>query len=95
MSTLCPSSKLSSIFAKGLNFGLKAAYCTDQYLVVHSDGTPNHQDTLNLIPRPPGDSSTGSTYGSQCVTRSRETQFFSNLIYYFFKNDNKLNINNI
>jgi hypothetical protein len=42
-----------------------------------SDGTPNHKDTLSLIPRPPGDSSTGTTYSSQCVTRAREKQFFS------------------
>jgi hypothetical protein len=42
------------MFAKGIGFGIKAIYCTDKYLVLHSDGSPNHRDSLNLIPRPPG-----------------------------------------
>lgn len=66
-----------SIFAKGIGNGIKAVYCTDQFLIIHSDNTPNHADTLSLIPRPPGDSSSGSNYGSQCVTRARQTQFLS------------------
>ena len=50
----CSNSSLLSIFAKGIGFGIKAIYCTDKYLVVHSDATPNHRDSLSLIPRPPG-----------------------------------------
>ena len=84
---LCASSKLAQIFLKGFGYGLKAAYCTDQYLVVHSDGLPNHNDSLSLIPRPPGGgSSTGSTFASQCVTRNWETQFFSIIKIKFIDN---------
>lgn len=43
---------------------------------MHSDGTPNHKDTLNLIQRPPGGGGTGD-YSTQCVTRAREGQFFT------------------
>lgn len=83
---MCLTSQLASTFAKGISSGagLKAAYCTDQYLVIHSDGTPNHKDSLSLIPRPPGDSSSGTSYSAQCVTRAREIQFFSNLFRVLF-----------
>jgi hypothetical protein len=63
------------MFAKGIGFGIKAVYCNDKFLVIHSDGSPNHLDSLNLIPRPPG-GGTGS-YQTSCVTRNRETQFLS------------------
>ena len=63
------------IFAKGLGYGIKAIYCTDQFLVVHSDGVANHLDSLNLIPRPPG-GGTGN-YATACVTRNQEIQFLT------------------
>ena len=33
---------------------IKAAYCNDKYLVIHSNGQPNHQAYLDNIPTPPG-----------------------------------------
>jgi hypothetical protein len=33
---------------------VKAAYCNDAYLVIHSNGQPNHQAYLDAIPTPPG-----------------------------------------
>lgn len=47
----------------GLNFGndtlwrvggITSAYCNSQYLVVNSDGIPNHEVFLEEIPKPPG-----------------------------------------
>ena len=58
-----------------LNSGIKAAYCNDEFLVVHSDGQPGHPTTLDAIQRPPGSvQSSASGYTSQCVTRSIKGQ---------------------
>ncbi len=35
--------------------GLKAIYCNDKFLVIHSTGAPNHKDGLKYIPQPPGE----------------------------------------
>jgi hypothetical protein len=77
-SSLCASSNLAKIFQKGIGYGIKAVYCTDSFLVVHSDGTPNHPNTLNLVPRPPGGGS--GPYSTSCVTRNSQTQFYSIII---------------
>lgn len=53
----------------------QAAYCTDKFLVVHSDGSPNHKTYLSAIPRPPG-GGTGS-YDSSCVTRTFARQWMT------------------
>jgi len=66
-------SQVSTMFKKG---GVKLAYCTDKFLVIHSDNEPGHVDSLENIPRPPGGGD-GGTYDSQCVTRAREVQFLS------------------
>jgi hypothetical protein len=50
------------------NGGLKAIYCNDKYLVVHSNGKANHQDGLASIPHPPGGGD--GSYSTSCVTRS-------------------------
>jgi hypothetical protein len=64
------------MFAKGISSGsLLAAYCTDKYLVILSNGYPNHPHTLAYVPHPPGGSSTGG-YASQCVTRQNALQYF-------------------
>jgi hypothetical protein len=55
--------------------GVKAAYCNDQFLVIHSNGRPNHKDGLSLIPRPPGEG--GVPYTQACVTRSFHPSFNS------------------
>jgi hypothetical protein len=74
--TLCTNSSIQTMFAKGISAGnLLAAYCTDQYLIILSNGYPNHPHTLAYVPRPPGGSSTGG-YASQCVTRQNALQFF-------------------
>ncbi|MEW5318335.1 MAG: hypothetical protein WDW38_009563 [Sanguina aurantia] len=57
--------------------GIKAAYCTDQFLVVHSDGSPNHATYLNGIPKPPGGGAEGTSYVNQCVTRTFARQWFT------------------
>ena len=51
---LCSASSLNSILSKGINGAnsIKAAYCTDIYLVVQSNGMPNHNDSLAYVPRP-------------------------------------------
>jgi hypothetical protein len=33
---------------------IKAAYCNDKFLVIHSNGQPNHAAFLDSIPTPPG-----------------------------------------
>ena len=48
--------------------GLKAVYCNDEHLIVHSNGVPFHTDGLAYIPRPPGEG--GVDYSSASVTRS-------------------------
>jgi len=53
--------------------GLKAAYCNDNFLVIHSSGKANHKDGLTNIPRPPG--AGGVSYSSACVTRSYHNQY--------------------
>ena len=75
---ICSSSKMTSVFAKGINGvnAIKAIYCTDMYLVIQSNGMPNHNDSLTSIPRPPGGGGSGN-YDSQCVTRSHVIQSFS------------------
>ena len=51
---------------------MKAAYCNDEYLVMHTNGAPNHKDGLKLIPHPP---SGGDNYATSCVTRSYHLQY--------------------
>jgi hypothetical protein len=47
--------------------GIKAAYCNDAFLVIHSDGTPGFSTYLAEIKNPPASiSNTGAT----CVTRA-------------------------
>lgn len=57
-----------------LGGGLVATYCNDDYLVVLGTNQPNHVDTLQAIPRPPGyhdaSSNPGGNYGSNCVFRT-------------------------
>ncbi len=70
----CSNSAIASVFAQYP--GIKAVYCNDEFMVIHSDNTPNHADTLAYIPRPPGEGGS-ATYANQCVTRSRVGQFMS------------------
>eukprot|EP00195_Chlamydomonas_chlamydogama_P000578 CAMPEP_0202920872 /NCGR_PEP_ID=MMETSP1392-20130828/77083_1 /ASSEMBLY_ACC=CAM_ASM_000868 /TAXON_ID=225041 /ORGANISM="Chlamydomonas chlamydogama, Strain SAG 11-48b" /LENGTH=884 /DNA_ID=CAMNT_0049614391 /DNA_START=111 /DNA_END=2766 /DNA_ORIENTATION=+ len=70
-------SRLPSTF---ISSHVKAAYCNDAYLVVHSDGLPNHSEGIATIPNPPGAGGEGlNTQGAylQCVTRSMTPQFLS------------------
>ena len=59
--------------------GLLVAYCNDKYLVMHTNGQPNHPDGLADIPKPPGGGGAGG-YASQCVTRSMHQQYAVNKI---------------
>ena len=51
--------------------GIKAAYCTDLFLVIWSLGFPNHVSTLDKIPVPPGGTETTANGGGDCKVRSR------------------------
>ena len=59
---------------------IKAAYCNDQFLVIHSNGQPNHLTYLDNIPTPPGAGGEGlntvSPY-TQCHTRGKVDQWQS------------------
>lgn len=59
--------QLADIFMTS-HVGIKAAYCTDLFLVVWSLGYPNHISTLDKIPVPPGGTETD---GTDCKVRSR------------------------
>jgi hypothetical protein len=52
--------------------GIKAAYCTDLFLIIWSLGFPNHVSTLDKIPVPPGGTETN---GDDCKVRSRFEQY--------------------
>merc|ERR1712151_288424 len=52
---------------------IKAAFCNDQFLVIHSDGRPSHATYLAGVPHPPGGSD--KPYGQDCVTRSFVMQY--------------------
>lgn len=54
--------------------GIQAAYCNDEFLVIHANGMPSHDTNLDGVPRPPGGGGSGS-YDDQCVTRSFVHQF--------------------
>eukprot|EP01035_Chromulina_nebulosa_P017552 gene17552-23116_t len=51
-----------------INSGLTAVYCNDKYLVLYSNGAPNHKDGLSYVPQPPGGEDV--VYSSSCVARS-------------------------
>jgi hypothetical protein len=53
---ICSSSQLATVFAKGIASGsVVAAYCNVQFLVIVSNGMPNHvTDSLVIVPHPPG-----------------------------------------
>ena len=75
---ICSAASIARIFSKGINGvkSIKVVYCTDMYLVIQSNGMPNHNDSLKYVPRPPGGGGT-SSYGTQCVTRSHTIQAFT------------------
>ena len=59
----CTSAALKALM-KGQ--GIKAAYCNDAFLVIHTDGTTGYSNYLSSVTNPPGAvDSTGTT----CVTR--------------------------
>ena len=64
----CSSSALASTLATS-NTGLKAAYCTDTNLVIHSDGIPPHPDSLANIPVQSTALSTVTHYGCSPALR--------------------------
>jgi len=51
--TKCSKSSIASVFAKGISSGaIKAIYCNDKYMVIFSNGQPNHNTTLANVPKP-------------------------------------------
>ena len=69
---MCTSCSLSSVIKTG--YGLKAAYCTNEYLVLMGTGKASHSDGLADIPRPPGEGGS-NPYSAQSVTRSYHEEF--------------------
>jgi len=47
---------------------VQAAFCNDEFLVIHSQGEPNHATNLAGVPKPPGGGD--KPYAWDCVTRS-------------------------
>jgi len=72
--TQAPSTKHPICSSKALKATLvepsavQAAFCNDDFLVIHTQGRPNHETYLQGVPHPPGGGSGG--YADQCVTRS-------------------------
>lgn len=59
---------------------IKAAYCNADFLVIHSNGQPNHKAFLDQIPTPPGAGGEGlNTQGvyKTCHTRTKVDQWQS------------------
>ena len=49
----CTASSMASAFAKGIaSNSIKSIWCTDQYMIINSNGMPNHNDSLLYVPRP-------------------------------------------
>jgi hypothetical protein len=67
----CSAAALAALF--GRYPGVKAAYCNDGWLVMHSNNMPNHPSFLASIQTPPGDGD-GGAYETQGVTRSYSLQ---------------------
>lgn len=63
---ICSSNALKSTFVSPS--AVQAAFCNDDYLVIHTQGQPNHATYLQGVPRPPGGGD--GPYESSCVTRS-------------------------
>jgi hypothetical protein len=62
----CSSAALAAVF--GRFPAVKAAYCNDAFLVLHSTDLPSHPSTLGAIQSPPGGDET-----PRCVTRGYVT----------------------
>ena len=71
--TKCSATYLNSVLKTG--YGMKAAYCNDKYLIIHSSGVANHVDGLGNIPSPPGEG--GVDYSVACVTRSYHSSYLA------------------
>ena len=67
----CTSAALTALM-KGQ--GIKAAYCNDEFLVIHSDGTTSFSDTLKSVKNPPASISSD---GTACVTRSTNPSYLT------------------
>ncbi len=70
----CSEAALTAVF--GRFPGVKAVYCNDQFIVIHSNNLPNHPSFLESIQTPPGGGDGGS-YASQCVTRGYSLQQYT------------------
>jgi len=70
--TASSASICSNLGGMFLGTGIKAAYCTDQFLVIHTTGYPNHDNWLAGIPRPPGGDGEYSVAG---VVRTMKAQY--------------------
>ena len=70
----CSEAALTAVF--GRFPGVKAVYCNDEFIVIHSNNLPNHPSFLDKIQTPPGGGD-GGDYSSQCVTRGYATQQYT------------------
>ena len=67
----CTSAALTALMS---GQGIKAAYCNDEFLVIHSDGTTGFSDSLMSVKNPPASISSD---GTACVTRYTNPTYFS------------------
>ena len=67
-----PRCSTGAIHALVVGAGIKAAYCNDFYLVIHTDTTSGFPNYLDSIMSPPDSTSFD---GTQCVTRSSTDDF--------------------
>jgi len=71
---ICSSKSLKATIVQPS--AVQAAFCNDEFLVIHTIGQPNHATNLAGVPHPPGGGD--GPYDSSCVTRSfiKQSQTF-------------------
>jgi len=86
---ICSAKALKASLA--LPSAVQAAFCNDEFLVIHSHGQPNHATNLAGVPRPPGGGD--GPYESSCVTRSfvMQSQTFKIPLSYTLAADGRKN----
>ncbi|PNH01401.1 hypothetical protein TSOC_012719 [Tetrabaena socialis] len=60
----CSAAALKAVL---VGSGIKAAFCTDAHLILHTNGAPTWIPNLDDVPNPPGSQFSN---GTACVTRS-------------------------
>lgn len=86
---MCAAKALKSALA--LPSAVQAAFCNDDFLVIHTLGQPNHATNLAGVPHPPGGGD--KPYPQDCVTRSfvPQSQTFKIPLHYTLLADGRKN----